>query len=187
MLTMRVSVAAAVACLALAGCGTPGSPVPVDSAATNPVVKDPFHIDHPKDLAAVPDPCLLLTSDQVRQLGAGDPKPVDSEWGRACEWHNQDFSAEAAPNVVLGQGLRRAARVDGDDKGNPTAQVSGYPAVHGGMNGIRCSATVGVSDDQSLTVHFTTGSGGRTNPEYADPCGMADKIAGMVLENLPPA
>lgn len=174
--------------LGLAGCATPGTPDPAPSPETSTAANDPFHIEKPKNLAAVSDPCQLLTSEQIQQVNAGPAEPDRSEWGQsACRWSNQQFSTKVAPDTVQGIGIRWAAKIDGDDQGNPNARVSGYPAVHGGARELFCSTTVGVSDTQTLTVHFTTGSEGRANPEYADPCGMADKIAGMVLENLPPA
>jgi hypothetical protein len=97
------------------------------------------------------------------------------------------LSLNISPDTVQGQGLRYAAKIYGDDQGKPTAQVNGYPALHIGRGDISCSTGVGVNDVQMFLVQFTTGSEGRGNPEYADPCAMADKIAGMVLENLPPA
>ncbi|QIZ34296.1 DUF3558 domain-containing protein [Saccharopolyspora sp. ASAGF58] len=188
--TTRTTFAAATSLLVLglAACTAPGTPEPAPSSETNSAANDPFHIEQPKNLAAVSEPCQLLTSAQAQQLGAGSPEPDSSEWGQgACKWRNQQFSTKVAPDTAQGQGLRWAAKIDGDDQGNPNVRVNGYPAVHGGISGIRCSTTVGVSDTQALMVHFTTGSEGRGNPEYTDPCAMSDKIAGMVLENIPPA
>lgn len=173
--------------LGLAGCATPGTPDPAPSPETSTAANDPFHIEEPKNLAAVSDPCQLLSQNELQQINAGQAEPGQSEWGQAkCTWRNQQFSATVAPDTVQNSGLEYTAKVWGND-GKPSGEVDGYPLVHGGINEIRCSTTVGVSEKQTLTVHFTTGSEGRGNPEYADPCAVADKIAGMVLENLPPA
>ncbi|MBA8827031.1 hypothetical protein FHX42_004415 [Saccharopolyspora lacisalsi] len=91
-----------------------------------------------------------------------------------------------APDTVQGQGIRTAAFNNSED-GKPTHRVQGYPAVHGGKNDLRCGTFVGTSKTDVFYVSFTVGSDGRGDPEYADPCAMSDRIAGMVLENLPPA
>lgn len=182
-----LALGAALLVLGLAGCATSGTPEPTPSQETSTSANDAFHIEQPRNLAAVSDPCQLLTSAQVQQLSAGPTAPGQSEWGQAsCTWRNQQLRIDLSPDTVQNQGLEYTAKIWSDD-GKPTGQVGGYPLVHGGINDIRCSTTVGVSDTQTLTVHFTTGSEGRGNPEYADPCAVADKIAGMVLENLPPA
>ncbi|WP_010307180.1 DUF3558 domain-containing protein [Saccharopolyspora spinosa] len=172
----------------LAGCSESPPQTPTPSLKTTSAATDPFYIERPRNLAAVSDPCELLTSAQVQLLRAGDVKHGESEWGQpSCEWRNQQFSMTVAPDTEQGQGLKYTAKIWGDGEGKPTGAVNGYQLVHGGINDIRCSATVGVSDTQTLTVHFTAGSEGRGNPEYADPCAMADRIAGLVLENVPSA
>ncbi|GAA2789872.1 DUF3558 domain-containing protein [Saccharopolyspora taberi] len=188
-----VLVAAGLVALGSTGCATVVSgvpdPAPVPAGATSQAADDPLHIDHPKNLKAFPDPCQLLSVEQLQQLKAAiTGEPDQSEWGQPkCTWRNQQFSATVAPDTVQGDGLRWESKIHGDEQGNPTAEVSGYPAVHGGTSDIRCSTIVGVSDADALTVHFTTGSDGRGNPEYAAPCAMSDKITGLVLANLPPA
>ena len=42
---------------------------------------------------------------------------------------------------------------------------------------------VGVADDQTLHVDFGRVTG--DDPAYEDPCGFAESVAAMVLENLP--
>ncbi|PKW19242.1 DUF3558 domain-containing protein [Saccharopolyspora spinosa] len=173
--------------LGLVGCTAPALEKPVPSPQTSSAVEDPLHIEQPKNLAAVSDPCQFLTSTQVQQLRAGSAEPGQSEWGQgACKWRNQLFEVKISPDTVQGQGLRWMAKTAGDN-GNPNANVSGYPAVHYGVSGGSCGTFVGTSDKELLLVNFQTGSDGRWNPEYADPCSMADKIAGLVLENVPSA
>nr|BFF02104.1 hypothetical protein GCM10020241_37790 [Streptoalloteichus tenebrarius] len=66
--------------------------------------------------------------------------------------------------------------------------VAGYPAVRTHLNDRlkSCHIAVGVADDQELLISFSHHSDGR-NPEYEDPCGFAEKVGKMVLDNLPPA
>ncbi|MBB5155463.1 DUF3558 domain-containing protein [Saccharopolyspora phatthalungensis] len=190
--TTRSTLTAAVSLLVLglAGCSSTqgGEPEPNTGRQTISAASDPLHIDQPKNLAGLTAPCQLLTPQQLQELGAGASEQDKSEWGQAaCRWRNQQLAIKVSPDTVQGQGLDYTAKIYGDGSGNPNAQVSGYPAVHGGVNDLRCNVFVGVSDKQVLSVSFTTGSEGRSNPEYADPCAMADKVAGLVLSNLPPA
>ncbi|MEU5845571.1 DUF3558 domain-containing protein [Saccharopolyspora shandongensis] len=190
--TTRTTLTTAVILLALgaAGCSTnmPTDPQPTTGSQTTSAANDPFHIDKPRNLAAISDPCKLLTPQQLQELSAGPPETDKSEWGQAaCRWSNQQLAIKVSPDTVQQQGLAYTAKIYGDSSGKPTAQVAGYPAVHGGTNDLRCNVFVGTSEKQVLSVSFSTGSQGRGNPEYADPCAMGDKVAGMVLENLPPA
>ncbi|MGI8307864.1 DUF3558 domain-containing protein [Saccharopolyspora hattusasensis] len=173
--------------LGLAGCATPGTPEPTPGQETSTAANDPFHIAEPKNLSAVADACQLLNQDQIGQLSAGQPVPGQSEWGQGrCGWSNQLFAIELAPDTAQGQGISWMAKTAGDN-GKPNAKVNGYPAVHYGETRGSCATLVGTSDTETLLVNYQIGSEGRGNPEYEDPCGMADKVAGMVLENLPPA
>ncbi|MGW1679276.1 DUF3558 domain-containing protein [Saccharopolyspora sp. NPDC002376] len=149
------------------------------------VANDPFRIDQPKELNAIQDPCRLLNPQQRELLaalptGATEPTP----WGQqACLWRNQRITVSVAPNTVQRDGLRYAAKVVAD--GEPTAQVAGYPAVHDGVSSGACGTVVGTSDTAVVLVSFQVGPEGRGNPDYADPCAMSDRIAEMVLSNLP--
>ncbi len=89
-----------------------------------------------------------------------------------------------APDTVQGQGTKTSAFNYTDD-GNPTHDIEGYPAVNGGKNDLRCGTFVGTSKTYVVSVDFTVGTEGRGDPECSDPCAMSDKIAGMVLDNLP--
>ncbi|MER7014736.1 DUF3558 domain-containing protein [Saccharopolyspora sp. NPDC000359] len=152
-----------------------------------PVANDPFRIERPKNLRAISDPCQLLSPqqrDQLASLPAGVPEPTP--WGQqACRWRNQQLTVSISPDTVQGQGLRYTAKVVAD--GEPTAAVAGYPALHYGISSGSCGTFVGTSDTELVLVSFQAGSEGRNNPEYANPCVVSDKIAEMVLANLPPA
>ncbi|QIZ34289.1 DUF3558 domain-containing protein [Saccharopolyspora sp. ASAGF58] len=184
-----LAVTASVLLLGLVGCSpaTGGEPEPSTGGETTAAASDPLHIDKPKNLKAVADPCQLLTSAQVQQLKAGTPAPGQSEWGQtSCTWRNQELRIDISPDTVQGQGLRWMAKTAGDN-GKPNANVNGYPGVRYGVSRGSCGTYVGTSDKDLFLVYFQTGSEGSRNPEYADPCAMSDKIAGMVLENLPQA
>ncbi|WP_211212940.1 DUF3558 domain-containing protein [Actinopolyspora mortivallis] len=179
----------AAACIAaLAGCAT-NTPANTDPNTTSTTTKeDPFAIPKPLNLAAIKDPCDLLTKQQIHQLDAGAPQPDGkSAWGQQqCKWRNQQMTISIAPDTQQKQGIEYTAFTNTED-GKPTHKVDEYPAVHGiGKTNIRCSTSVGVTEKYTFYVSFTVGTEGRGNPEYSDPCAMSDKIAGMVLDNLPP-
>lgn len=186
------TVVAAVLVLGLASCAGPGtgSPEPTTGGETSSSAapKGPFSIPKPLNLAAISDPCKLLTPQQVQQLGAASPTPGEkSQWGQStCLWDNEQLRIRVAPDTVQGQGIRTAAFTN-SETGKPTHRVGGYPAVNSFANDLSCGTFVGTSKTDVVSVSFTVGSDGRGNPEYADPCAVSDKIAGMVLENLPPA
>ncbi|GAA4860512.1 DUF3558 domain-containing protein [Saccharopolyspora rosea] len=192
--TRVLAASAALMAFGLASCtasvsGTPQpSSAPPPSLVPSPAGKsDPLHIEHPKKLAAFSDPCQLLSPEQLAQLNAGQAAAAQSEWGQAaCKWRNQLFTLKVSPDTLQQQGLRWVAMTAGAG-GKPDVEVSGYPAVHYGISSGSCGTYVGTSDKELFLVYFQTGSEGQGKPEYADPCAVADRIAGMVLENLPPA
>ncbi|MER5388544.1 DUF3558 domain-containing protein [Saccharopolyspora sp. NPDC002686] len=149
------------------------------------VANDPFRVDQPKELKAIPDPCQLLNPqqrDQLAALPAGTYEPTP--WGQqACLWRNKQLTVSVAPNTVQGYGLKYTAKVVAD--GEPTAQVAGYPAVREGVSSGACGIVVGTSDTEIVLVSFQLGPDGRGNPDFSDPCAMSDRIAEMVLSNLP--
>ncbi|WP_019855080.1 DUF3558 family protein [Actinopolyspora mortivallis] len=148
---------------------------------------DPFAVPEALDLSAAFGPCELLTRRQVERLGAGRPQPDgESAWGQEqCRWKNESFSVVLAPDTTQKQGLKFAAYTSTAD-GEPTHEVKEYPAVHGnGKTETRCSTIVGTSREDVIYVSFAIGTDGRDDPEYARPCAMSDRIAGMMLENLP--
>lgn len=193
MNTTRIALTATASLLVLglAGCSstTPGEPEPTSAGESTSAASDPFHIDRPKNLKAISDPCQLLTPQQLQELGAATSgQHEQSQWGQpGCLWRNQNLSVNVAPDTVQRQGLRYTAKIVGDDNGNPTAAVDGYPALHYGATSGSCGTYVGTSDQELFFVSFQRGSEGRNNPEYADPCRVADRVAGMVISNLPDA
>ncbi|PRW64327.1 DUF3558 family protein [Actinopolyspora mortivallis] len=187
----RILLAAACTTAALAGCATstPADTNPDTTHTTTSSSEDPFAIPQPLNLAAITNPCHLLTQQQTTTLNAGPPQPNGkSAWGeQQCKWRNQQMTISIAPNTQQSQGLEYTAFTNTED-GKPTHRIEDYPAVYGiGKTDLRCSTSVGVTRKNSFYVSFTVGTEGRGNPEYSDPCAMSDKIAGMVLDNLPPA
>ncbi|WP_246025102.1 DUF3558 family protein [Saccharopolyspora antimicrobica] len=150
-----------------------------------PVADDPFRIEKPKNLKAISDPCQLLSPQQLEQLASlSAGVPESSLWDQqACRWRNRQLTVSIAPDTTQGLGLKNTAKnVSG---GVPTGEVSGYPVVHFGKSAGSCGTYVGTSATELLLVSFQVGTDGRSNPEYADPCAMSDKITDMVLSNLP--
>ncbi|PRW64326.1 DUF3558 domain-containing protein [Actinopolyspora mortivallis] len=183
---------AAACAAALAGCNADSNDTPITPSNrenNNHQKNDPFSPEKPVKLGAISDPCKLLNSDQIEALGAGKPNPSGkSPWGqKKCEWRNDKYSISISPDTKQGHGLRSTARIYGDENSEPDTEIRGYPAIHGGKTDLRCSVSVGTSNKDMFTLHFNVGTKGRDNPEYSDPCAMSDKIAGMVLDNLPPA
>jgi uncharacterized protein DUF3558 len=182
-----LTAAASLLVLGLAGCSSPtsGEPEPTTGGETTSEANDPFHIDQPKNLKAISDPCQLLNPQQLQELGAGPPKPEQSQWRQtSCTWRNQLLSINVAPDTVQGQGLRYTTKIVAD--GEPTAEVAGYPAVHYGISSGSCGTYVGTSDTELFLVYFQMGTEDFKKSGFADPCAAADKIAGMVISNLPP-
>ncbi|MGW1682614.1 DUF3558 domain-containing protein [Saccharopolyspora sp. NPDC002376] len=183
-----MTAAASLLVLGVAGCSapTPGEAEPTTGGETS-AANDPFQIDQPKNLKAVSDPCQLLNPQQLQELGAGDdPKPGESQWKQSeCTWQSRQLTVTVSPDTIQGQGLKYTAKIVAD--GKPTAEVAGYPAVHYGATSDSCGAYVGTADTELLYIDFSVGPDGRNNPKFSDPCAAADKIAGMVLENLPAA
>ncbi|MDA3648722.1 DUF3558 domain-containing protein [Saccharopolyspora indica] len=150
-----------------------------------PMEADPFHIDQPKSLKTISDPCQLLNPQQLKQLASlPTGVPEESLWDQqACRWRNRQLTVSISPDTTQGLGLKNTAKNVSD--GVPTGEVSGYPVVHYGQSAGSCGTYVGTSATELLLVSFQVGADGRSNPEYADPCAMSDKITDMVLSNLP--
>ncbi|PRW64701.1 hypothetical protein CEP50_03915 [Actinopolyspora mortivallis] len=147
---------------------------------------DPFAVPRALDLSAVSDPCELLTQQQVQRLGAGRSQADGkSPWGEdQCRWRNQRMNFSIAPDTTQPEGLEFAAFTNTED-GKPTHEVNGYPAVSPKATDLTCTTFVGVSKRDVVSVSYTVGTDGRNDPRYSEPCAMSDRIAGMVLDNLP--
>ncbi|WP_190820915.1 DUF3558 domain-containing protein [Saccharopolyspora pogona] len=191
MNTTRTTLAAAASLfvLGLAGCSspTPGLPEPTTGGETTSAVNDPFRIDQPKNLKAISDPCQLLNPQQLQEVGATTTGRQDkSQWGQAnCAWDGAKLALQVSPDTVQGQGLRYTTKIVAD--GKPTAEVAGYPATHVGATSGSCGTYVSTSDTELFLVDFQMGTEDFKESGFSGPCAAADKIAEMVIKNLPPA
>lgn len=174
----------------IAGCSdaTAGSPVPQTRVSTPTVTESEGlapPVENPKDLRGIGS-CELLTAVQKTELAITTPGETrTTEWGEEeCDWQNSDLSVAVAPATKLG-GLDQAYRSRENFDNFAESDVDGHPTVRVNVFSAGCSLFVGVADDQALFVDFVRVTG--KDPAYRDPCGFAEKIAGMVLSNLPAA
>lgn len=145
----------------------------------------------PRDLRALSnDPCrLLLSSAQLRGLGyrrAGELQVLITGY-RACNWEDrttkQTLTLVPYPNRNL---LADAYRTRLFVIFQPTT-IANMPAVREqsdpGSN--VCTITVGISNDQGLELTYIQleVAAGEV-PD--DPCGRGERIAEVVIGNLPP-
>ncbi|MCP2262471.1 Protein of unknown function (DUF3558) [Streptoalloteichus tenebrarius] len=177
----------AAAAMVMAGCTstTPGqastSTGSQSSAATgNGAPK----VTNPKNLKAIADPCQLLTPQQLQEIGASESRPGKSPWGEeSCTWRNDNLNLAIAPDTTQNQGLSILYANKKSDSEETT--VNGHPSLRYNKEGRSCALGVGVSDTQTFSISMTVLRD--VKPEYKDRCAFAEKVAGMVLSNLPPA
>ncbi|MCI2416023.1 DUF3558 domain-containing protein [Saccharopolyspora sp. K220] len=164
----------------------PGSPVPSDTEPATPS-KDPGRpeVSNPKNLEAVSDPCRLLKSEQLQQLGTtGATSHRPSAWGEdTCTWgvDADGLQVYLAPAVTTNYGLSSVLRTTG--KSAPDEDVGGYPMVTSDPATFTCGIYVAVNADDVFTV--VTDRGDSERPEHQDTCAVAKQVASMVLSNLP--
>lgn len=152
-----------------------------------PRVKDPIDADR-----FVSNPCLALTTEQARSLGAtkaGKPRTTGDTAetaGPGCVWHNRDAGDAFSASFITGNENGLDDAYLGNKQGQfeyfePTT-VDGYPAVFSDIADLRdtgnCVLSVGVSDE--LEVAFgTQGYEGKT-----DSCGAARDVASAALKTM---
>ncbi|MCP2262661.1 Protein of unknown function (DUF3558) [Streptoalloteichus tenebrarius] len=190
--------------LVAAGCSssTTGTPTAADHATTPPATtsgptnRSPSartgpslapRVSNPKNLRGQ-DACQLLTPQQQAELTFTKPgEKGTSAFGESeCRWSNGNLRIYLALDTKR-RGLEETyLRKERFPDFTPST-VAGYPAVRTGLNDKlkSCRVDLGVADDQVLYITFDRNS--RNNPEYEDPCGFAEKVGKMVLDNLPPA
>ncbi|MCO1582624.1 DUF3558 domain-containing protein [Crossiella sp. SN42] len=154
-------------------------------------------ITQPKlDQAATfaPKPCDLLTEAQYKTFRASKPGEMgDSVLGKECTWRiaqNPNTSLGGSFSVALSTkadaGLNSVYGQRSTYKAFEEATVAGYPSVHANTGTPfgqgDCFAYTGISDSVTISVGVTTGD--KAAAEYKNPCGMADKIAEMVISTI---
>nr|BFF02101.1 hypothetical protein GCM10020241_37760 [Streptoalloteichus tenebrarius] len=146
-------------------------------------------VTNPKNLRGQ-EACQLLTPQQQKELTFTQPgRQGISEFGESeCEWKNDKLGIFLTLDTKR-RGLEETyLRKERFPDFTPST-VAGHPAVRSDRNDNlkSCRVSLGVADDQVLYIDFDRNSAGRSNPEYSDPCGFAEKVGKMVLDNLPPA
>lgn len=159
------------------------APPTSESAGADPEVS----FENPKNLAAVTDACDLLTGRQLEQLGMKDePEHKKATLGIApCGWDGHAFGLSLTPDTKSG-GMAKLYRTDGYGKGHERSEVSGYPAAWVERTDITCRVEVGVAESMKVGVSYVAYV---TNAEadQVEPCEEGEKIAAMVLKNIPDA
>ncbi|MCP2259161.1 Protein of unknown function (DUF3558) [Streptoalloteichus tenebrarius] len=139
-------------------------------------------VANPKNVGAVADPCQLVTPQQLQELGASEPRPDKTQaGGPACIWKNDNLRIRLVPYLNQGMGAVYANRVRFDNSAETV--VSGYPGLRFNQVSLSCGVYVGVADNQVFSADVTVFR--EVRPEYKDRCVFAEKVAGMVLSNLP--
>ncbi|MFB9428203.1 DUF3558 domain-containing protein [Streptoalloteichus tenebrarius] len=169
--------------------GQPSTPTSAEiSAATSTAATDNGapKVTSPKNLKAITDPCQLLTPQQLQELGASGPRPDKSKWGEAsCTWRNDNLNLNVAPDTTQGQGMAAVYAHRKDFSNSEKTSVNGHPGLRVEKFSKTCGLYVGTSDTQLLLVDVAVLRD--VKPEYRDHCAFIEKVAGMVLSNLPPA
>ncbi|WP_253670450.1 DUF3558 domain-containing protein, partial [Streptoalloteichus tenebrarius] len=141
-------------------------------------------VTSPKNLKAIADPCQLLTPQQLQEIGASDPRPDKTQTGEpACIWQNDNLRIRLVPYTTQGMDSVYANRARFDNSEEST--INGHPGIRFNKVGMSCGVYVGVADKQVFSADV--GVRRDVKPEYKDRCAFAEKVAGMVLSNLPPA
>lgn len=203
-LTSRVAVAVSVACLA-AACGAepPGVPEPAASTSSSGAASAlPKHgapdVQHPLDTSGVAsDACSALTSKQIESFaGEFEEKKhfiVDAK-SHNCQWiFTESGTYYPLADLIGGLNLEDSSNglstiylhhTNGDLGTFKPLQVEGYPAViysNGEQRSGRCVLAVGVSNKVAYVADVSTFE---AHPKFDQPCELAKKFAGYVVQNL---
>ncbi|SHH01208.1 DUF3558 domain-containing protein [Streptoalloteichus hindustanus] len=154
------------------------------AASTTAAVDVVPKVTKPKNLKAIADACQLLSPQQLQELGASQPRPDKSPWGEGtCTWRNDNLNVHLAPDTTQGKGL--AIAYANRRNNSEATTVNGHPGLRSGKESMSCGLWIGASDTQALSISLTVLRD--VKPEYKDRCAFAEKVAGMVLSNLPAA
>lgn len=158
--------------------------VPSDGAPpiTSPRLDVEAYVDRVCDLLTVSQ----LVSFDVTRPGRTRPDPI----GVACTWTPPLVSGGAVDVTIFSElsyewdGVyeRKELWEFFEDAG----EINGYPAVHLGDTDERpdgkCRTMVATDTDQLFEVVVYMNVPG--SPEYGDPCGQSDLVAGFVIDTL---
>ncbi|MDQ3276670.1 MAG: DUF3558 domain-containing protein [Actinomycetota bacterium] len=173
----------AAALVVLAGCSSTeaGSPAPPTQADPIPAVQQP------KDITGIA-PCDLLTGEQLPSAGfdqPGGPEQFEEISGvPSCLWRDSADTRRLTAAAILDRdALRNLYQYQRQTyQVLELTEVAGHPAVRTQVlaGGTKCKFDVATAVGQSLEVAFTSYDG-------TPPCPEAERIAALVIGNLPPA
>lgn len=191
---MAISALASVALLGGCSDQKTGTPTPTNApssaalpsngapAVTNPIANT---------AKAEADPCSTIPTTEIEAIG-GKIKRSGTEqlsMGNACAWVFQESPNTLSGGLTTGNkdglsSLYAQNATGGLTTFKPVDPIDGYPAViyaNGGEGKGTCTLAVGVRDDLAYTVIPLLSS---SHPSYADPCGLATKVAAAAIKNL---
>ncbi|MEV5721753.1 DUF3558 domain-containing protein [Amycolatopsis mediterranei] len=148
------------------------------------------------DLVLQGDPCVdALSHTQIRAIVgadvAGRPEGFDAV-GPGCGWHNLDTGYDVGVTYVVepGTGLSGFYTLEAKiSQLRALPPIQGFPAITfpGNQEGASrrwwCEATVGLADQNAITVRLTLGPASRASS--TDPCGpMLLEATAAVVDTL---
>jgi hypothetical protein len=190
----------AVTALGLAGCTSPGTPVPSQtstsaasttssaSGSSSNSANGAPRVANPLDVTKfIAKPCALLTASQVASLGltgSGNPQTASSG-NEMCSWHSaddrEDYTISFLPNNKGGLSDNYRANKDGQWAYFEPTEVADYPAVFNDIGDRRdrgsCTIVTGVRDELTFRV-----ASARTPNQKG--CEKVKEIAGQVITTL---
>jgi hypothetical protein len=186
---MRISLAAAVCVLLLAGaCSTGGTATPQTTETSEPAITTSTTASPARPQTIKLDgkePCDLLASEQLDGLKidrAGRPLEVGALKATGCTWTVTGASNILVP--VLHEGIE--TWTDGKRTGQPEPAdpVAGFPTITVPVPGSpdRCDLMIDTAEGQYLAVAFSV------QPSFKDrfpkPCDGARELAEAAMQNL---
>ncbi|GAB3703267.1 hypothetical protein GCM10027598_02220 [Amycolatopsis oliviviridis] len=137
------------------------------------------------------DPCSAVPTAEIEAIGGKikNSRLEDLTMGNACSWVFQNSPNTVSAGLVTGNkdglsALYAQSATGGLTTFKPVDPVAGYPAVifaNGGEGRGTCTLAVGVRDDLVYTVIPRLSD---YHPSFADPCGMATKVAAAAIKHL---
>ncbi|MCK2241207.1 MULTISPECIES: DUF3558 domain-containing protein [unclassified Crossiella] len=170
---------------------TSGAATSTSAAGLAPPITQP-KLDKAATFAS--KPCDLLTAAQYGTVRVSAPGKVgESVLGQECTWRtaqNPNTSVGGSFSVALSTkadaGLNNLYAKRDTYKAFEPATVSGYPSVHANTGTPfgegDCFGYTSVSDTVTISVGVTVND--KAAAEYKNACGLADKVAEMVISTI---
>lgn len=182
------------------GCSTSKDGTPSPAADTGPSTRSQTESQNGAPKVADPieagrfvsNPCLALTSEQAKTLGATKPGKKETTGtiaetaGPSCDWHNSDNLTSFSLGFLTGNENGLADLYLGNKQGDfayfEPVRVDGYPGVYASNIDARDAGNCGLNIGISEKLHFlivTQGYEGK-----ADSCGAARDVASAALKTM---